>query len=439
MWMNSVIFLATLSEAKSFSVKLSDERTEQSHTGRLQTIREDLTNFLELSYTAQLKLGTPMQSLPSIGFDTTVGTSRVELDTCATCDGAAFDSASSTSFVADCCSDSRNNTFYDGSIESGDMGTDRICLSEDTSSCTSAWKFYALSEKGSNLSSYHDGMIGMWNGQVTGQDDLLIPKLYQSGAISQSKFSIYMGLGSEESYIDIGEPDNNILESGDVMWVDTDPTSDKWQTEVNGFGWSGNTDGISWGASITHANAYIDTANSCIIGPSETVDHFIQEIKDKASSVTSSSASWGDTIPCSDVDNELLPTFYMTFGSQEHAIEVQPAAYAIPTSLGSDQCFICLTPSSVLNFWVLGSTFIRQWYVIFDYEQNRFGFIRPPRSDLTWWTYLAYGIAYIFPASVFYYLWIQYCSKTSVATNTKSSKKVSTPSDDSVQIIFLRS
>ena len=75
-----------------------------------------------------------------------------------------------------------------------------------------------------------------------------------------------------------------------------------------------------------------------------------------------------------------MVSFWLNFGSQW--FEIRPNDYVM--SAGASLCFICLRAKENSNNWYLGATFMRDWYVIHDYDDQtpRVGFKRMPNSYL---------------------------------------------------------
>ena len=161
-----------------------------------------------------------------------------------------------------------------------------------------------------------------------------------------------------------------------MKWIDLNPDLNVWSNWVYGLKWADNTD-ISV-KEVTFSNPYeadTDTGSSCIAGPSGEVDDIINQILNQASEWAVND-SWNYIYWCSDLTNGLLPTFSLDYGG--HWMEVTPEMYSINvgSSEGEDVCAPCIGSYNI-NYWVLGQAFLRDWYVIHDYANARFGFIDP--------------------------------------------------------------
>jgi len=74
-----------------------------------------------------------------------------------------------------------------------------------------------------------------------------------------------------------------------------------------------------------------------------------------------------------------LPSFYLAFG--DYWLEVQPKNYAIEIDNTGQYCMLCLEPTAGREDWILGTTFLRGWYTIHDYDNSQIGFVPFAGSD----------------------------------------------------------
>ena len=81
----------------------------------------------------------------------------------------------------------------DGTSLYGRMGYDRVCPASDDGSCANDFLFVAISES-SGLKYYEDGIIGLWSGNVSGNDDeeMIMHKMYTDSTIDEKVFSFYL-------------------------------------------------------------------------------------------------------------------------------------------------------------------------------------------------------------------------------------------------------
>jgi len=100
--------------------------------------------------------------------------------------------------------------------------------------------------------------------------------------------------------------------------------------------------------------AIVDTGTSLLIGPTADINEIANSLN-------------LNNVACNDLSN--LPNIQITLGSITLALT--PQSYIIPD--GSGGCSLGFDTSTD-SLWILGDTFIRQFYTIFDRAQNRVGF-----------------------------------------------------------------
>jgi len=125
-------------------------------------------------------------------------------------------------------------------------------------------------------------------------------------------------------------------------------------------------DSLSMGAfNSTVKRAVLDTGTSLLAGPTD-------EVAALAKLVGAKPLIHGEyTVPCSSVAS--LPNLDVGIGGKTYSIA--PADYII-----NDEGVICLfgfvgidIPAPAGPLWILGDIFIRQYYTVFDWGQQRLG------------------------------------------------------------------
>ena len=110
-----------------------------------------------------------------------------------------------------------------------------------------------------------------------------------------------------------------------------------------------------------------DTGTSCMIGPSAEVSA-ITDLLLANLSYYATDNSWGYLFWCSELTS--MPNLNMLYG--EYWFEVRPEDYGVVvgTSGGENVCAFCFSATSI-NYWILGDSFMRGWYVIHDHQSAR--------------------------------------------------------------------
>lgn len=182
-------------------------------------------------------------------------------------------------------------------------------------------------------------------------------------------FSFYLTGREDDSYIDFGMYDKNVMVSEkDIVWLDVLKNDRWWTNYITGFKWSLYSNPILY--SFDQTKAFTDTGTSCLIGPKDYVDWILDTLMDMLTT-SKASVKWGTVFSCSEVSS--LPSFYLLFG--EHWFEVLPEDYTVATDGEMDECAFCLQGTTAYSYWILGDVFMRGWYSIHDYENMRFGFV----------------------------------------------------------------
>jgi hypothetical protein len=185
-------------------------------------------------------------------------------------------------------------------------------------------------------------------------DNMITQKLVQ-----QPVFSVYLDStpGDESSGILFGGIDSTKF-SGQLQYI---PVSSQtyWQTGLYGVLVNGQDQGDCNGF-FSSCSCIIDTGTSLIIGPTDSVN-----------SLTSAIGTVNSD--CSNINS--LPNIVFKFKGASFTLT--PQIYVISEDFdgsGQNQCQLGIQGSDGLPFWILGDTFIRQFYTVFDRGQNRIGF-----------------------------------------------------------------
>ena len=120
-------------------------------------------------------------------------------------------------------------------------------------------------------------------------------------------------------------------------------------------------------ASVTNAQAVIDTGTTLIIGDTKDVKAFYASIPG-AQDASSTVGPGYYTFPCASV-----PTVSFTFGGK--AFNIATSLFNLGrVSQGSSKCVGPVVGSSGFSFWVVGDVFLQNVYTAFDMGNNRVGF-----------------------------------------------------------------
>lgn len=204
----------------------------------------------------------------------------------------------------------------------------------------------------------------------------LISNLKKQKIISNKIFSFYFdpdkystASGTANSMLILGGYDENLYNLPLISLPQID--SDNWAIRLNTFSldknilYEGNT------------KMLINTADSLIYAPFEIYSKILIYLKNSFNAC----ATIGTYIKCSCPDGlNLFPNLEFKFGDKEKLI-LDPKFYI------EEQNLICIihigsNNNELSDFWILGNSFLKKYYSIFDAEENNISFgIAKNRDD----------------------------------------------------------
>ncbi|KAL1020845.1 hypothetical protein UPYG_G00005470 [Umbra pygmaea] len=316
----------------------------------LRTGDQTLTNDADQEYYGVISIGTPPQSFKVI-FDT--GSSdlwvpSVNCSSAACKNHAEFNTTASSTFKP------TNETFfiqYGTGNFTGQLGTDNVMVAG-----------ISVTKQGFGISQVEDSFFT--NVTFDGILGLAFPILASSGAVpvfdnminqklvNQSLFSFYFSRSSTGSVVTFGGIESNYY-TGQITWIRLSNET-YWQITMDSVTINGNIAGCNGSC-----QAIVDTGTSLIVGP----DSDINNINKKIGATTDQN---GDLIVnCNNIHN--MPA--VTFNINKTAFTIPASAYIIQVS---SVCFSGFQ-SGGENLWILGDVFIREYYTIFNRQNNTVG------------------------------------------------------------------
>lgn len=259
--------------------------------------------------------------------------------------------------------DSQTYTPLDGESFAVDYGTGQVSgtLANDTISFAGLKLEMTLgiaNQTSSDFSSYPmDGILGLSQLQASNQPNfiqtLVAAKLLQSNVfgISLSR----SGDGPNNGEINFGAPDTTRY-NGDLSYTSVDSNGESdWAIPMAGIGWDGQDSGL------TGRLAYLDTGTSFIFCPADDAKALHNLIP--GSSLQPDGATYH--VPCSTTD-----PIQVTFSGVTYNISSED--WVGPNTNGECTSNIYGQPV-VQDGWLLGDTFLKNVYTLFDIDQNRIG------------------------------------------------------------------
>ncbi|KAL4075322.1 aspartic peptidase domain-containing protein [Scleroderma yunnanense] len=338
---------------------LAGFRALEANTGVTSTSRRD-TGSVPLTDdqgTNQRWYGTISVGTPPVDFKVDFDTGSADLflpaSNCgATCSGHTLYNPNASSTAVD-----RNATFIlsygDGTSVQGEQYSDAVTVGgyTATSQVLGAAAQYSTTLQASSFTP--DGLMGMaFEGLSIYQANPVIQTLITNNAIPNPIFAF--SLASSGSELRIGGI-NSALYTGSLTYT---PVTQKgfWQITGDAISANGN-------ATITPFTAVVDTGTTLILGNLGTVGKFYSGMN------ATDLGNGFYTLPC-----DSMPSVSITIGGTDFPLS--PDTFNLGTyPSGSNQCVCAISSSGGLgNTMILGDTFLRNVYSVFDVGQARVGF-----------------------------------------------------------------
>uniref|UniRef100_A0A3B4E1T6 Peptidase A1 domain-containing protein n=1 Tax=Pygocentrus nattereri TaxID=42514 RepID=A0A3B4E1T6_PYGNA len=203
-----------------------------------------------------------------------------------------------------------------------------------------------------------DGILGLAYQSIASDSATpVFDNMMSQGLVSQDVFSVYLSSNEEQgSVVLFGEIDTSYY-TGNIYWI---PLSSEtyYQITMDSVTINGQTVACSGGC-----QAIIDTGTSMIVGPTSDISNI-------NSWVGATTDQYGDaTVSCSSIQS--MPS--VTFTLNGYPFTIPASSYVSQNSYG---CMTGFSGSSD-SLWILGDVFIRNYYTIFNRENNSVGLAQP--------------------------------------------------------------
>ena len=252
-------------------------------------------------------------------------------------------------------SDTFNLKYNTGEI-SGPIVTDKISFG----GLNATMEFGTASKTDDTFDNYPmDGILGL--GREPGEgfsQPTFMQVLQKSKALKSNIFGINLQRASDSSNdgeINFGQIDSTKFQ-GDLNYIDTTTKNSLWQIPIDGFKVDGKM------SSLGARSAVIDTGTSYMFLPPTDAAALYQQIPGAkfASDDTS-------TVPC-DTSVEISLIF------NKVSYSISPKDYiGAPTSGGQCQSNIFSQVAIDEQTWLIGATFLKSVYTVFDIDKSRIG------------------------------------------------------------------
>ncbi|EON62736.1 hypothetical protein W97_01961 [Coniosporium apollinis CBS 100218] len=226
------------------------------------------------------------------------------------------------------------------------------------------------------LSYPMDGIMGLGRADLSTSTigPTIIDVLAQRGLIPRRLYGISLARGSDgpnDGELNLGAP-NPLLFTGELAWVPAvRNTNGFWEIRVDNAGVNGGDGGS---ADLRGRTAILDTGTSFILMPPADAQKLHAQL--------TGSAQNGETftVPC-----DTTQTVQFTLGGVKYGISNKDFVGA---SLGGNTCVSNIVGRQTFGAtqWLVGATFFKNLYTVFDFEGQRVGFgvkQLPPRPAST--------------------------------------------------------
>lgn len=323
-----------------------------------------LQDFMNAQYYGPVSIGTPAQTFNVI-FDTGSSNLWVPSSKCSGCNHKKYDSTSSTSYK-------KNGSDFEIHYGSGS-------LSGFVSQETVTWGGVripkvdfaeATNEPGAAFQQgKFDGILGMAFRSISVDDmDPVFQRGWEQKAFPANMFAFYVpSVSGSEGELVLGGYDHKHF-TGDLAWQPL--SSDTyWEITVDDIGVTR--------MSSSCKTAIVDTGTSLLAGPKAEVDKIAKSVGAFASPLGGQYI-----LSCSSVSS--LPDFEVSVAGKKFTLTGDQYVMKVKM-FGFPVCLLGMMgidiPAPRGPLWILGDTFLRQHYTVFDVGGNRVGFGNIARAE----------------------------------------------------------
>uniref|UniRef100_A0A8C9XS79 pepsin A n=1 Tax=Sander lucioperca TaxID=283035 RepID=A0A8C9XS79_SANLU len=334
-----------------------------------QSGTESMTNDADMSYYGVISIGTPPQSF-SVIFDT--GSSNLWVPS-VYCSSQAcqnhnkFNPQQSSTFKWG--SESLSIQYGTGSM-TGRLAIDTV----EVGGISVANQVFGISQTEAPFMAHMvaDGILGLAFQSIA--SDNVVPvfdNMVSEGLVSQPMFSVYLSSQSEQgSEVVFGGVDSSHY-TGQISWIPLSSAT-YWQIAMDSVTINGQTVACSGGC-----QAIIDTGTSLIVGPTSDINNMNSGLETCNIPINTTSAATRysalcvmffsqATVNCQNIGN--MPE--VTFTLNGNAFTIPASAYVSQTYYGCNTGF---GQGGSDQLWILGDVFIREYYAIFDSQNQQIG------------------------------------------------------------------
>lgn len=322
-------------------------------------IYQDGTDFCYFLQIGIGSAGKPMFMLLDTGAGTTwVMGSNCGTDACAMHN--SFGPKDSTTYTQ--TSKTFSISYGTGKV-AGDLAQDKFAVGGLDVSMT----FGVANETSSDFTHFpFDGILGM--SMSNGATDNFLKVMKDSKKLASTTFAVSLSRskdGSNTGEVTLGGVDPSKFTGNLGYTTVSDKAGGDWAIPMDDFAYDGKK------AGVTGRLTYIDTGTTYNFGPPEDVAALHKLIP----GAQSADGGLTYTVPCDS-------TKVLSVSFSGVAYTISPADWMSPPS--GDTCTSNFYGQAVVEgAWLLGDTFIKNVYAVFDVDKTRIGFAAKPASEST--------------------------------------------------------
>ena len=331
----------------------------------------ELNNFAnvkskQMQYIGEIYVGTPPQPFDVI-FDTGSSWLWVPSTSCNKCHSSAhrFDSAGSSTFED---TDEPISLQYGKGSGSGSIANETVGIGDKTPVFAAQQKFILLDKDQDFNGMQADGILGLGFNVISRGYPTLVENLYEAGAIEAPLFSVFM---SDNNYGRDSEklPSVVVFGSADLKKYSTETKFEYLKVYKELGYWTVGMSDVKFGSRSIMSGykmAILDTGTSLLIGPGLSVQRLWNQI-----TKTHSCSTNGGLLTCTCSSSSGFPDLRFHLGGKWFTSS--PEFYILKEN---GQCTILVAAAAGLDFWILGDVFLRQYYTVYDMQNEELGIAR---------------------------------------------------------------
>ena len=352
--------------------KTSNTPAKTHFLARIQVLDYEL-----MQYSGYVKIGSDLSNFQVI-FDTGSSYLWVASTECTSCFSSGltqfFDCSSSSScdnldsqMTVTYGTGSLKGTFVEDSVQIGDY------TAEDQNLLT-------VTEVSDFESFESNGILGLGSTTLAGGITTLIDNLKSQGEISNRIFSFYLG-GRNDSYVPmftLDGYDDRLIQNGSNLTYCSVIDPYYWAVsmgEIKVIGNKGNKTAYKPSARISY-EAIIDSGTSLFVVDTSTYNNIMTYLN-----LYVNCSIWQEYILCLNSNLSSYPDIAVNLCGTEFVLN--PEDYLMSYY---EYYLVLFETSSDSDYFILGDTFMRKFYTVFDQENNTIGFAVAARggAEIDW-------------------------------------------------------